>query len=479
MTIIATLAAPISASFDSFTLISWIGSAYLIANAGFQPLSGKVTDIYGRRPGLIFANTFFAAGNLICGLAKKEWVMIFGRVVAGAGGGCLNTISTFIASDLIPLRERGVWQGFANLSWGLGASLGGVFGGWINDTWGWRTAFLVQVPLVIIAGSVAVYNVRIPVKITDKSRIKRVDFLGAILLVTSLVLLLLGLNSGGNIVPWKHPLIYTTLPLAGLGFVAFVYVEDRVAAEPIIPVRLLLNRTVAAGCLTNWFGAMCAFCIMYYAPLYFQARGLSAAAAGTRYIPFSVGAMTGSLSTGLIMRATGRYRYLNIAIMTIWVTSSAFILAVLKRNTSTWPPEIIFFFFGQAYAGMLTVTLLALISAVEHKHQAVITSASYAFRSTGSTLGITFASAVFQNVLKSELWEKFGGREGAAEVIKRIRNSTDELRHLPAGWESGVMDAYMDAFRGVWGVTLALCVLAAVSSLFMRENVLHTKIDRK
>lgn len=143
-TIVATLSAPISASFNSLSLLSWIASAYFIANAALQPISGRLTDILSRRTGLIFSNVFFAAGNLICGLATSEWVMIFGRIIAGMGGGGLNAISTFVGSDLVPLRRRGVWQGFGNISFGLGATLGGVFGGWINDTWGWRKAFLIQ-----------------------------------------------------------------------------------------------------------------------------------------------------------------------------------------------------------------------------------------------------------------------------------------------------------------------------------------------
>lgn len=143
-TITATLSAPISASFNSLSLLSWLASAYFIANAALQPLSGRLTDILSRRTGLIFSNVFFAAGNLICGLATSEGVMIFGRVIAGMGGGGLTAISTFVGSDLVPLRRRGVWQGFGNICFGVGAGLGGIFGGWINDTWGWRKAFLIQ-----------------------------------------------------------------------------------------------------------------------------------------------------------------------------------------------------------------------------------------------------------------------------------------------------------------------------------------------
>lgn len=241
-TIIATLSAPISASFNSLSLLSWLASAYFIANAALQPLSGRLTDILSRRTGLIFSNIFFAAGNLICGLATEEWVMIFGRVVAGMGGGGLTAISTFVGSDLIPLRRRGVWQGFGNICFGVGAGLGGVFGGWINDTWGWRTAFLVQVPLSVVSGIVVAFTIIIPVKQSSKTALRRIDFLGATTLITTLVLLLVGLNSGGNVVPWNHPLIYTTLPLSLLSLTLFIYVESNHASEPVIPVKLLLNR---------------------------------------------------------------------------------------------------------------------------------------------------------------------------------------------------------------------------------------------
>lgn len=137
-TIVATLSGPISSSFNSGTSFSWIATGYLIANAACQPLSGKLTDIYGRRAGLIFAFTFFAAGTAVCGFAGTAWVMILGRVIAGMGGGCLNTVSVFVASDLIPLRRRGVWQGIGNVVFGAGMGLGGVFGGFVNDRYGWR-----------------------------------------------------------------------------------------------------------------------------------------------------------------------------------------------------------------------------------------------------------------------------------------------------------------------------------------------------
>lgn len=109
--IIATLSAPIASELHSLSLLSWLATAYLIANAASQPLSGRLTDIFGRGPGLIFCNFFFALGNLAIGLSQTPGQIIAGRVVAGIGGGGLTSIATFLASDLVPLRKRGVVQG--------------------------------------------------------------------------------------------------------------------------------------------------------------------------------------------------------------------------------------------------------------------------------------------------------------------------------------------------------------------------------
>lgn len=477
-TLVATLSAPISDSFKSLSLLSWLASAYFIAQAACQPLSGRLTDIFSRQTGLVVSNVLFAAGNLICGLATEEWVMIFGRVVAGMGGGGLTAISTFVGSDLVPLRRRGVWQGFGNIFYGVGAGVGGVFGGWINDTWGWRKAFLIQVPLTVISGSIVFFVVKIPVKHSEKSALKRVDFSGAFTLITTLVLLLLGLNSGGNIVPWNHPLVYVTLPLSFLSFLAYIYIEDRRASEPIIPVRLLLNRTVLSACLTNWFFSMTTLALLFYGPLYFQVKGLSATQAGARMIPQSVGIAIGSVTVGLIMRWTGRYYILSVCVVSIFVAANV-ITSTFTLTTSPWEAIIAVFLVGIGYAGMLTTTLLALISAVDHKDQAVITSASYVFRSTGSAIGITIASAVFQNILKMRLWARLGNQEGAAELIKRVRDSLDEIEKLPIDLRAVVRDVYMDALRGVFLTLLGISVLGALVILAMREHILHRNLERK
>ncbi|KAJ5387947.1 hypothetical protein N7509_010488 [Penicillium cosmopolitanum] len=477
-TIVATLSGPISSSFNSFSLLSWLATSYLISNAACQPLSGRLTDIYSRRWGLVVSNVFFALGNLICGLANAQWSIILGRVVAGMGGGGLLVISTFVTSDLVPLRKRGVWQGVGNICYGAGGGLGGVFGGWINDTLGWRWAFLLQVPFLVVSGILVAWKVNIPVKNSDKSRIKRVDFLGATTLVLTMVTLLLGLNTGGNQLPWTHPLVLISFPVSAIFLGLFIYIEARVATEPIIPIRLLLDRTVASACLTNWFTTMAVFGLLFYLPLYCQVQGMSATAAGVRLIPQAIGTSIGSLACGFIMRAKGRYMILNYLAMALLVASGG-LICTLTLTTPAWLPFVYFFMMGTAYGSILTITLVALISAVDHEHHAVVTSASYAFRSTGSTIGITIASAVFQNTLKAGLWSRFGGLKHAAERIARLRDSLDEIRKLPADWIPRALDIYMISLRSVFLALLGLTVLGALASLAMREHKLHNNLSRR
>ncbi|KAI1029284.1 hypothetical protein LB504_010714 [Fusarium proliferatum] len=477
-TIVATLSVPISNTFGSLTLVSWLGSSYLIANAACQPLSGRLTDIFSRRSGLVVCNILFGIGTLLSGVATSKWMLLAGRVVAGMGGGGLNAITAFVASDLVPLRRRGVIQGFVHICYGVGAGLGGLFGGWINDLWGWRTAFLSRVPLIAISTILVSITLRnTPTKHSDKSRLSRVDFSGAFALSLTLIMLLLGLNSGGNLVAWSHPLVMVSLPLSLAAAGAFVLVESRWATEPIIPLHLLLDQTVLAACLMNCLVTMVLFMATYYVPIFFQVNGYSTTAAGLRLLPQSVGTALSSLTCGFIMKRTGRYRTLGMAV--IACSALGFVgLSIMTIQTPT--PLVLTYVFlaGVGYGGMLSVSLLATVAAVSRDDQAVATSANYAFRSMGSTIGVTIASAVYQNLLQHGLHQRFDSKEGSSEIIKRLLESLDELKRLPDGWRDGVYKAYEISLRGVFLTGLGVAVLGLIAASFIKEHRLHQTISR-
>ena len=476
-TLVATLSGPISASFGSLQLLSWLASAYFVATAVSQPLSGKLTDIYGRRSGLLLANAVFAIGNLICGLAHSATLLIFGRVVAGIGGGGLAPIGAFVMSDLVPLRSRGMWIGVANICWGLGSGLGGYYGGLVNDTIGWRWAFIIQIPFSIFAMILVAIYIKIPVEQSKATKLERIDVLGASALVITMVLMLLGLSSAGNTVPWTHPLVLTCLPLALVFLNIFIYVEIQYAAEPIIPLRLFANRTVAAVCLTHFFSSMARFGLLFYGPIYFQVQGYSPSQTGLRFITDSAGIAISSLSCGIVVRSTGRYLALSGLGQVIFLAGLGLVCTVVL-DTPSWPPFIYLFLVGVGFSAMLTTTAVALVASVEQKYQAVTTSASYASRSTGSVVGIAVSGAIYQNALTKGLWQRLGDLADAKHLIEEVKNNLKAMHDMSPDLERRIMQVNMSALKHVFFVLLGFAILGAVSNGFVKEYKLYKTVAR-
>ena len=194
----------------------------------------------------------------------------------------------------------------------------------MNDDWGWKWAFLIQVPFIALATLLVVLFVWLPIEKATKPALRRVDYLGTITLVGAVVLLLLGLNFGGKNIAWTHWFVITSICLSIVLFVIFVWIEERITSEPIIPVRLLLKRTVAASCLTYLFFRAANFAILFYVPVYLRVTGLMTTEAGLRFIPQSACAAPGSILTGIVITSTGDYSYVNLFIEAITVLGYAF-----------------------------------------------------------------------------------------------------------------------------------------------------------
>jgi MFS family permease len=344
---------------------------------------------------------------------------------------------------------------------------------------GWRWAFLIQVPFIVVSGLLVAVLVNIPVQGSRESAWKRVDYRGAALLTLSLILLLLGVNTGGNQFPWTHPFVLTVLPLAAVCMLVFVYVEDQMASEPIIPVRLLLRRTVWAACFTNIFSTMSMFIIYFYVPFFLQIKGNSATQAGLRLVPQAVAISLGSINAGLVMRITGRYYFMSCIAIALYACGTG-LIGMLSFSSQPWQSYTYLIPGGFGYGGMLTITLVALIAAVDHKDQAVVTSASYAFRSTGSTVGVTIGSAVFQNWLSRSLMQVFHKFPDKDRIIKGIRDDYGAIWDLQSPFlQQKAVACYEGAFTATFLTAFAISVLAGVTNLFMKEHKLHSNLARK
>lgn len=141
-TIVATLVGAVSSSFNRSEQAAWLGTSYLLSVCCFTPIYGRLCDIMGRKATILFALITFSAGTLLCGVAPSMEALIAARIIAGIGGGGLPTCTSTILSDVVPLRHRGLYQGLTNIVYGLGNGLGGPIGGALNDSLGWRNAFL-------------------------------------------------------------------------------------------------------------------------------------------------------------------------------------------------------------------------------------------------------------------------------------------------------------------------------------------------
>ncbi|KAK9320534.1 major facilitator superfamily domain-containing protein [Lipomyces orientalis] len=477
-TVIVTLLARISSEFHEFRSVSWIASSYLISLAVFQPMFGKISDIYGRKSLLLISNSMFAIGCILCGFAPNIWFLVFARIITGVGGSGLNSLSVITLSDLVPLRERGLLHGIGSVIFNLGAAVGGVFGGVITEVIGWRWAFFIQVPFIVISAIAIHINLKSkPTEEIQTDKLKRIDFGGSIALVFALGLFLLALSMGGNYVPWSHPLILILFPLSFLFLAAFVHIETKIAKEPVLTLTLLKDRTTLGSAVSNALIYMIMYSQLFYVPIYLVAvRGISETTAGTNIVSNFVGNAIGAIATGSYMRATGKYyRVLLVSALLLFVGS--LFECTFGPETSVRTVVLYMMIPGICSGCLLTSTLVALIASVGHEFQAVATSIQYSFRAVGSTLGVSIASAIFQNVLTSRLFTHITD-PAAIGIVERVLDSVEEIGLISEEYRPLVKQSYLDACRSVFTFAAFLAFLNIISCAFMREHTLHTSIRR-
>lgn len=489
VTVVTTLLTVIASELNAVENIGWIATAYLVSCSAFQPLFGKLSDIFGRKNLLLICCAFFAIGCCIC-VTNNVWLLVFGRFVTGWGGSGLTILGTITMSDLIPLRDRGMYQGMANIFFSLGAASGGIVGGLVADLFGWRYVFILQVPLAVLVGIAIYFNLNLPAGSPGlgasgtlfKMKLKRVDFLGSFFLVSSLMMILVAASMGGQKIKYTSPLFAGLIIVALILLAAFIYTEKNISEEPIIPIETMLDRTVISSSLANWFYSMSVFAYLFYIPVFFQAvMGMSATQSGKRLVPNFFAVSAGSLGAGIYMKKTGRYYKFTVIVgLLSFIGSLRFLF--LSPQSSLLEQYTILLPTGFGYSCMLTVTLLSLISAVPVKYQASTTSIQYTFRATGSTLGVSIASAIYQSItivlLRSKLLAIIEDPERLEEVIGKALKSTDYVKELPEYIQTVVRYSYEQGCKGTFVFSVVILATGYLSSLFMREHELHTTLNR-
>lgn len=264
---------------------------YFLATAFSQPLYGKFSDIFGRKPCLLFSYTVFLLGVLMCGFAQSMRWFIATRVLQGVGDGGMITLIAVIFFDVIPLKERGLWQGYSNVLYAIGMSIGAPVdrqlnydmqkptcllcprkGGMLAEAVGWRWIFIGQAPIALTAILAIVLIIQLPgtqnTKTVDgRSRPWQIDYLGGILIIGTIFSFLLGLDIGSNN-SWSALACIVPLTLSPILLMLFVFVENKVATNPFMPGHIIFNKSLFAIYGWNFFSSSGWFCFFFFLPLF-------------------------------------------------------------------------------------------------------------------------------------------------------------------------------------------------------------------
>ncbi|KAK2742810.1 hypothetical protein FQN57_005101 [Myotisia sp. PD_48] len=424
----------IGTEFSALNKTSWIATAYFLTMTSFQPLYGRISDLFGCKAALMFSFGLFGAGCLWCGLARSMEELIAARAFAGIGGGGMTTVVAILLSNVVPLKDRGKWQGYNNIVYATGAGLGAPLGGALADTLGWRWSFLLQVPITLIA----FFNVLLTLKeqrsldINWKSNIRNIDFMGALLLVGAISTLYIGMDRGSNN-SWASPLAYGNLIASAILFPLFLLNEAKTKCYAFAPLDLIFTRPILSCLLCNFFGFFTYLSLTYSLPLYWQAvESLSATESGLRLLPGIISNVCGSLFAGWFMSRTGKYKSLTILCYSIFLAGTGIAIlftgVVSSSILGIWIGMAIYAF-GNGIGG--TSTLVALISNAAPEDQAVGISCLYLFRSLGSGIGISISATVIQARLRNYLYDRLNGMKDLEETIRKVRESLDYINQLP------------------------------------------------
>ncbi|KVF97104.1 disulfide bond formation protein DsbA [Burkholderia vietnamiensis] len=464
-TIVSTALPTIVGELGGLDRLSWVVTAYLLSSTVVLPLYGKLGDLYGRKVVLQAAIALFLAGSALCGIAQDMPQLIVLRALQGLGGGGLMVVTMAAIGDLVPPDRRARYQGMFGGVYGLATIVGPLLGGFLVEHLSWRWIFTINLPLGALALAVIGVAFRpqaAPVK-------HRIDYMGAAFLATALTCVILFTSEGGSLLPWSSPQLWLTLVLGAVAIGGFVY-EERLAAEPIMPLELFRQRTFMLMSLIGFVVGIALFGSVTFIPLYLQVvKGSTPSQAGLQLLPMMGGMLTMSVASGRLIARFGTYRPFPIAGTLLGGVAMA-LLSTLSLDTSLHTIYAYMALLGIGLGMVMPVLTLAVQNAVEFQHMGVATSGATLFRSIGGSLGVAAFGALFSHGLQSRLEQAL-----PANVTLPAALGPTAVQQLPAA----VRDAYLHAFAGsLHGVYLAatgVIAIAFVLAWFVERAPLRTR----
>ncbi|GJE91677.1 MFS general substrate transporter [Phanerochaete sordida] len=456
----------------------WVPSAYALASTALLPTTGGLAEIFGRRLSMLMSLGLFALGSALCGAAQNMNWLIAARAVQGAGGGGILAITSIIISDLVPLRERAIYNGFIGLVWAVACALGPVAGGGFTERGQWRWLFYLNLPLSGFAAVLVVAFLRLKTPAGSlREKLGRMDWIGNALITSSSSACVIGLTWGGVKYPWSsiHVLAPLVIGIAGIAFF-FVY-EALWAKNPLIPFTLVSNRTSLSGYIQTFIGPIICIAAIYFSPVYFQAcRNAGPVRSGVEM--FGYGLVVGPMliATGVSIARTKAYRAQlwaawGFTMLAMGLCSTLRVDTPLARAIGVW---VLLGVGSGIYFAATYFPVLAPLPVAENAHAL----AFFAFcRSFAGVWGVTIGTAVLQTQLTKKLPPAFvaqfpGGVSIAYSIIPAIPT-------LPEPLQSEVKAAFAESVAVIWQVMIGIAGIGFLASLFMKGLPLHTQVDQK
>ena len=483
-TIVSTALKRIVEDFNGLEHYTWVVTAYLLTSTASTPLYGKISDLYGRRPVFQFAIITFLIGSFAAGAATSMTQLIAFRAIQGLGAGGLMSLTFVIIGDIISPRERGKYQGYFGGVWGLSSVAGPLLGGYFSDhaqilgVTGWRWIFYINLPFGIAALIITSMSLHIP-------KVKRehsIDYLGALLLVSGVSALLLGISVYGPQDGWQASKTLLTLAAALVLILLFIFQESR-AKEPILPLTLFKNHTFSVTSVMAFIIGAGMFGAIIMLPLYLQVvKGDSATSAGLKLIPFMIGIVSMSIVSGKMITKHGHYKrfpIIGLALMTVGLA----MLSTLTESTPFWQLSIYSILIGAGLGFSMQTIVIALQNAVDFKDLGVATSANTFFRSIGATMGVALFGTVYASRLAHNLpieIEKLRVSNPAAlvgatpEKFEALKENTAVLQTFSPELQVGIINAFVNSFHIVFLTAVPVTVIGFFIAFMLRETPLRT-----
>jgi EmrB/QacA subfamily drug resistance transporter len=488
-TIVSTALKSIVEDFDGLTHYTWVVTAYLLTSTASTPLYGKISDLYGRRPVFQFAIITFLIGSFAAGAATSMTQLIAFRAIQGLGAGGLMSLTFVIIGDIISPRERGKYQGYFGGVWGLSSVAGPLLGGYFSDhaqilgVTGWRWIFYINLPFGIAALIITSMSLHIP-------KVKRehsIDYLGALLLVSGVSALLLGISVYGPQDGWQSSKTLLTLASALALILLFIFQESR-AKEPILPLTLFKNHTFSVTSVMAFIIGAGMFGAIIMLPLYLQiVKGDSATSAGLKLIPFMIGIVAMSIVSGKMITKHGHYKrfpIIGLALMTVGLA----MLSTLTESTPFWQLSIYSILIGAGLGFSMQTIVIALQNSVDFRDLGVATSANTFFRSIGATMGVALFGTVYASRLAHNLpieIEKLRASNPAAlvgatpEKFAALKENTAVLKTFTPELQVGIINAFVNSFHLVFLAAVPVTVIGFFVAFALRETPLRTGVGHQ